>query len=483
MPKPTYYRVAPAAGVNASISDMAQWLLAQTGHRPDVLPAPLLATLHAPLVATPGEMRGSSWRRERLIVGRLRAGLARVRLRRPPAWSSTAARCRAIAALMALLPERDLGIVILWNSESALPSGLLPTILDRAIGLPAQRWLDVAPSDDRRCTRSQPAPTRRSGRRRLGFDCGVAAKHATRGIDESTRRAASARFRFARPKKNPSPPGHAGRGFDYGYRVTYIIGMTGAGIVDRSRHCATGLAAFLAAGFLAAFLAAGFLAAFFAAFFAAAFLAAFLRSLLAQPSWRSLLGSLLGGLADGLLRGLLRDLLGTAFLRPAFFATFLAPPSWRPASSAAFFAAFLAALRTAFLATFLRAPSWSPSWRTSSQLSSWPWDGSSSVDLLGFRTAQFEATPRESDPRPTAGAHRRAGTDSGMPRAPTVRGNKKPAAQGVAGSLIGCRLRFREGNEARVHRFDVRAEVRVVLARCRFVVTHSFRRVSACGET
>src|SRR3546814_4558905 len=37
-PKPTYYRVAPAAGVNASASDMAQWLVAQTGHRPDVLP-------------------------------------------------------------------------------------------------------------------------------------------------------------------------------------------------------------------------------------------------------------------------------------------------------------------------------------------------------------------------------------------------------------------------------------------------------------
>src|SRR3546814_7240211 len=26
-PKPTYYRVAPAAGVNASASDMAQWLV------------------------------------------------------------------------------------------------------------------------------------------------------------------------------------------------------------------------------------------------------------------------------------------------------------------------------------------------------------------------------------------------------------------------------------------------------------------------
>src|SRR3546814_16991486 len=65
-PKPTYYRVAPAAGVNASASDMAQWLVAQTGHRPDVLPAPLLSTLHTPVVAQPGETRRSSRRRQRL---------------------------------------------------------------------------------------------------------------------------------------------------------------------------------------------------------------------------------------------------------------------------------------------------------------------------------------------------------------------------------------------------------------------------------
>ena len=44
--------------------------------------------------------------------------------------------------VVALMPERDLGVAILWNSDSSLPSGLLPTILDRAIGLPAQRWLD-----------------------------------------------------------------------------------------------------------------------------------------------------------------------------------------------------------------------------------------------------------------------------------------------------------------------------------------------------
>ena len=45
--------------------------------------------------------------------------------------------------LVALVPERDLGIAIMWNGESSLPSGLLPTVLDSALGLPAQRWLDV----------------------------------------------------------------------------------------------------------------------------------------------------------------------------------------------------------------------------------------------------------------------------------------------------------------------------------------------------
>ncbi|MEY4589776.1 MAG: hypothetical protein RL497_1852, partial [Pseudomonadota bacterium] len=37
-----YYSVGPAAGVNASIRDMSQWLLAQLGHKPDVLPPALL---------------------------------------------------------------------------------------------------------------------------------------------------------------------------------------------------------------------------------------------------------------------------------------------------------------------------------------------------------------------------------------------------------------------------------------------------------
>lgn len=141
MPKPNYYRVAPAAGVNASISDMAQWLLAHTGHRPDLLPAPLLATLHAPLVSTPSEIRGASWRRERLTSAGYALGW-RVYEYAGHRVVFHGGAVQGYRGAMALLPEQDLGVVLLWNSESALPGGLLPTILDSALGLQDGQWLD-----------------------------------------------------------------------------------------------------------------------------------------------------------------------------------------------------------------------------------------------------------------------------------------------------------------------------------------------------
>ena len=144
MPKPTYYRLPPAAGVNASASDMAQWLIAQTGHRPDVLPAPLLATLHAPIISTPGEMR-SGWRRECIYSASYALGW-RVFDYAGQQVVFHAGAVQGYRGLVALVPGRDLGIAIMWNSDSGLPSGMLPTILDRAMGLPTQQWLDVPSS-------------------------------------------------------------------------------------------------------------------------------------------------------------------------------------------------------------------------------------------------------------------------------------------------------------------------------------------------
>jgi beta-lactamase class C len=141
-PKSTYYQVLPAAGVNASASDMAQWLLAHTGHRPDVLPAPLLATLHQSLVSTPSETRGSAWRRQRVSSAGYALGW-RVYDYAGNRLVFHGGAVQGYRGVVAMLPDRDFGIALLWNSESSLPSGLLPTMLDRALGLPEQRWLDV----------------------------------------------------------------------------------------------------------------------------------------------------------------------------------------------------------------------------------------------------------------------------------------------------------------------------------------------------
>ena len=141
MPKTTYYQVLPAAGVNASASDMAQYLLAHTGHRPDVLPAPLLATLHQQLVNTPSEIRGSSWRRTRLTSAGYALGWRTYKYAGHDVVFHGGA-VQGYRGLIAMVPELDFGVAILWNSESSLPSGMLPTILDTALGLPPGQWLD-----------------------------------------------------------------------------------------------------------------------------------------------------------------------------------------------------------------------------------------------------------------------------------------------------------------------------------------------------
>ena len=160
-PQPTYYRVAPAAGVNASISDMAKWLVAQTGHRTDVLPAPLLATLHAPVVETPSETRGSSWRRARLTEAGYGIGW-RIYDYAGHRVVFHGGAVQGYRAAIALLPERDLGVVVLWNSTSGVPSGLMPTILDSALGLAGGDWLDLDEDDVELLyasrKQSQPAP-------------------------------------------------------------------------------------------------------------------------------------------------------------------------------------------------------------------------------------------------------------------------------------------------------------------------------------
>ena len=145
-PKETYYHVPPAAGVNASARDMGQWLLGQMGRRPDVLPEAVLNPIHTPQVATPGEMRGSRWRRERVRNAYYGMGW-RVFDYAGHTLLFHGGAVQGYRGLIGILPDRQLGIVVLWNAESAAPSGLLPSLMDRALGLPNEDWVGVEDDD------------------------------------------------------------------------------------------------------------------------------------------------------------------------------------------------------------------------------------------------------------------------------------------------------------------------------------------------
>jgi beta-lactamase class C len=141
-PKETYYHVPPAAGVNSTARDMAQWLIAQMGQRPDVLPPEVLNPTHTPQVLTPGEMRGSRWRRERVRAAYYGMGW-RVFDYAGHTLLFHGGAVQGYRGLIGILPERQVGIVVLWNSESAAPSGLMPSLMDRVLGLPKEDWLGV----------------------------------------------------------------------------------------------------------------------------------------------------------------------------------------------------------------------------------------------------------------------------------------------------------------------------------------------------
>ncbi|WP_350015975.1 serine hydrolase domain-containing protein [Rhodanobacter sp. IGA1.0] len=141
-PNETYYRVAPAAGVNASIRDMEKWLIAQMGGRPDVLPPSLLDVLHAPGVSTPSELHATPWRRARLADAHYALGW-RVYEYGGETLIYHAGAVAGYRTMIGFFPKYRAGVVTLWNSTGPTPSGLMPMVLDDLLGLPHVDWAEI----------------------------------------------------------------------------------------------------------------------------------------------------------------------------------------------------------------------------------------------------------------------------------------------------------------------------------------------------
>ncbi|MEO6927265.1 MAG: serine hydrolase domain-containing protein [Rhodanobacter sp.] len=141
-PNETYYGVAPAAGVNASLRDMEKWLIAQMGGRQDVLPTSLLDALHAPGVATPSELRPTAWRRARLTDAHYALGW-RVYEYAGETLIYHAGAVAGYRTMIGFFPKYNAGVVTMWNSSGPTPSGLMPMVFDDLLGLPHVDWAQI----------------------------------------------------------------------------------------------------------------------------------------------------------------------------------------------------------------------------------------------------------------------------------------------------------------------------------------------------
>ncbi len=131
-PRPTYYQVPSAAGINASIVDMAQWAIAMLGHHPDVLPSGVVDDVLTPRIRTERERRKRAWRG---LLDDAWYGLG---------WRIYAVGERTLAghggwvagyrAEISLSREFDIGIVILSNAETRVVGELTRRFWDLALG-------------------------------------------------------------------------------------------------------------------------------------------------------------------------------------------------------------------------------------------------------------------------------------------------------------------------------------------------------------
>ena len=144
--KAPYYATPAAGGVNASLRDMAQWLKAQLGNAPGVLPPDVLDLIHAPQVSTPTETR-----RMREAMPGLRSSHYAYGWRvYDYAGQTVVAHGGSVdgyGAQIMFVPDQNTGIVVLSNTRAKRVWAIAPMFLDLTFGAPARDWMSLEAAD------------------------------------------------------------------------------------------------------------------------------------------------------------------------------------------------------------------------------------------------------------------------------------------------------------------------------------------------
>ncbi len=129
--KENYYKVGPAAGVNASADDMVQWLKAQLGMYPNVLSPSALKLQVNPQIATKKELKRRIWRQ---YVNQAHYGLGwriydyqGITLYYHSGW------VQGYRADIVIVPELELGYSLMLNAEAGIINELTNDFLQLAL--------------------------------------------------------------------------------------------------------------------------------------------------------------------------------------------------------------------------------------------------------------------------------------------------------------------------------------------------------------
>lgn len=123
---PAYYSAAPAAGINASVFDMALWLRANLGGFPEVLAPDFLTELHSPVIETPRGNYFNRWeglQKAYYGIGWRIFDIDGVRV------VHHGGGVRGYRSEMAFIPDAGIGMVLLFNGETNIANEAVPQFL------------------------------------------------------------------------------------------------------------------------------------------------------------------------------------------------------------------------------------------------------------------------------------------------------------------------------------------------------------------
>lgn len=151
---PSYYRVNAAAGINASILDMGKWLIANLGHRPEVLSPEVIDQVTRPRIRTERSLNNRHWRNH-LTDAHYGLGWRIYRFGDEElvfhgGWVS------GFRAEAAFSRRHDLGMVVLMNAESSVIGELSTSFWARVFSSPM--LVDTDRSGGAGTARGSPGP-------------------------------------------------------------------------------------------------------------------------------------------------------------------------------------------------------------------------------------------------------------------------------------------------------------------------------------